>query len=103
MLFQALAIEHPRISFTFVLPGTIEGDFRASAVDTPRNSPLIIHENDPNKYGLRRGAVAARCIQAIDCKEKTVIMPLYMRFGHLLYWIWPAYIEWKARVKYNFR
>ncbi|OJA19699.1 hypothetical protein AZE42_08388 [Rhizopogon vesiculosus] len=103
LLFQALAIEHPRISFTFFLPGTIEGDFRASAVDTPLNSPPVIHEADPNKHGLRRGAVAARCMQAIDRKEKTVIMPVIMRFGHLLYWIWPAYVEWRARVKYNFR
>ncbi|KAG0703439.1 hypothetical protein DFH29DRAFT_916352 [Suillus ampliporus] len=103
VLFQALAIEHPRISFVSFLPGTIEGDFRASAVDTPLNSSPIIHEADPNKHGLRRDAVATRCIQAIDRKEKTVIMPQYMRGGLILYWIWPAYVEWRARVKYNFR
>jgi hypothetical protein len=33
MLFRALAIEHPSISFNFICPGTIEGNFRASAVD----------------------------------------------------------------------
>ncbi|KAG1741818.1 uncharacterized protein EDB91DRAFT_1129532 [Suillus paluster] len=103
VLFQALAIEHPRISFVCFLPGTIEGDFRASAVDTPPNSSPIIHEADPNKHGLRREAVARRCIQAIDRKEKIVIMPQYMRVGHILYWIWPAPVEWRARVKYNFR
>lgn len=103
ILFQALAIEHPRISFVSFLPATIEGDFRASAVDTPLNCSPVIHEADPNKHGLRREAVAIRCVQAIDRKEKTVFMPQYMRIGHLLYWIWPAYVEWRARVKYNFR
>jgi hypothetical protein len=24
------------------------------------------------------------------------------RFGHFLYWIWPSFIEAKARAKYNF-
>ncbi|KAG9104583.1 hypothetical protein FRC06_001049 [Ceratobasidium sp. 370] len=33
VLFQSLAIEHPRIKFTNIIPSTIEGDFRASAVD----------------------------------------------------------------------
>ncbi|KAG1852445.1 hypothetical protein DFJ58DRAFT_791043 [Suillus subalutaceus] len=103
VLFQALAIEHPRISFISFLPATIEGDFRASAVDTSPNSSPVIHEADPNKHGLRREVVATRCIQAIDRKEKTVFMPQYMRIGHILYWIWPAYVEWRARVKYNFR
>jgi short-subunit dehydrogenase len=103
ILFQALAIEHPHILFTLFLPGTIEGDFRASAVDTLPNSQPVIHEADPNKYGLRRGAVAERCIRAIDHKEKTVIIPQYMRFAHLLYWIRPAIVEGIASAKYNFR
>ncbi|KAH7906894.1 hypothetical protein BJ138DRAFT_1015437 [Hygrophoropsis aurantiaca] len=104
VLFQALSIEHPSINFTFFLPGTIEGDFRASAVDTPRDeSAPRIHEADPNKHGLRREAVAARCIHAVDRMEKTVIIPRYMRLGHFVYWIWPAFIEWRARIKYNFR
>lgn len=33
MLFRALAIEHPSIAFNYICPGTIEGNFRASAVD----------------------------------------------------------------------
>jgi NAD(P)-dependent dehydrogenase (short-subunit alcohol dehydrogenase family) len=33
MLFRALAIENPGISFSYICPGTIEGNFRASAVD----------------------------------------------------------------------
>ncbi|KAH7884080.1 hypothetical protein F5I97DRAFT_1898124 [Phlebopus sp. FC_14] len=103
LLYQALSIEHPSISFTFMLPGTIEGDFRASAVDNPPGSSVAkIHEADPNKNGLKREMAAARCIRAIDHQEKAVFTPPYLRLGHLLYWIWPAYVEWRARVKYNF-
>ncbi|KAF9235848.1 hypothetical protein BU15DRAFT_50848 [Melanogaster broomeanus] len=104
LLYQALSIEHPSIAFTFVLPGTIEGDFRASAVDTPPGASVPkIHEADPNKHGLKREAVADRSIRAIDTGEKVVFMPLYFKSAHLVYWLWPAFIEWRAKVKYNFR
>ncbi|KAH7923772.1 NAD(P)-binding protein [Leucogyrophana mollusca] len=103
VLFQSLAIEHPDITFTFFLPATIEGDFRSSAVDRHLNgSSPRLHEADPNKHGMKRGVVAARCIRAIDNGEKTVFIPRYMRIGQLLYWIWPAFTEWRARVKYNY-
>ncbi|KAI5992231.1 hypothetical protein EDD15DRAFT_2445475 [Pisolithus albus] len=98
MLFQALQIEHPSINFTFVLPATIEGNFRASAVDNPPNwtgAPKV-HEADPNKHGLKREVVARQCICVID-------ILCYFRAAQVLYWLWPALIEWRARVKYNFR
>lgn len=97
VLYQALSIEHPSINFTFFTPSTVEGDFRASAVDS---GP--VRESDPNKHGLKREDVAMRCIEAVDTYEKTVFMPRIMRFGHLLYWIWPSFVEWRARKKYNF-
>lgn len=97
VLYQALSIEHPSINFTFFTPSTIEGDFRASAVD---KGPTV--ELDPNKYGLKREAVARRCIEAIDAYERTIFMPRIMRLGHLLYWIYPSFVEWRARKKYNF-
>lgn len=99
LLYQALSIEHPGITFSFVLPSTVEGDFRASAVD---KGP--VREKDPNKKGnaLKREVVAWRCVQAVDRHEKTVFLPLTMRFGNLLYWLWPSFVEWRARVKYNF-
>ncbi|KAJ6505798.1 hypothetical protein C8R47DRAFT_967631 [Mycena vitilis] len=96
-LYQALAIEHPRIAFTHFLPSTVEGDFRASAVDGGK-----VREADPNKTGLKREAVARRCITAIEGQEKNVFMPWSMGPGHLLYWVWPGFVEWRARVKYNF-
>jgi short-subunit dehydrogenase len=104
LLYQALSIEHPSIAFTFILPGTIEGDFRASAVDNPPGAPAPkIHEADPNKHGLKREAVADRCMRAIDKAEKMIFTPGYFRAGHISYWVWPTFIEWRARVKYNFK
>ncbi|KXN85138.1 hypothetical protein AN958_11628 [Leucoagaricus sp. SymC.cos] len=97
LLYQALAIEHRGISFSLVMPSTVEGDFRASAVDGGS-----VREQDPNTHGLKREAVADRCIQAVDDREKTVFMPRLMRLGHLLYWLMPSFIEWRARVKYGF-
>ncbi|CAA7266434.1 unnamed protein product [Cyclocybe aegerita] len=97
VLYQALSVEHPRISFSFFVPSTVEGDFRASAVDS---GP--VRELDPNKYGLKREDVARRCITAVDDQEKTVFMPGLMRYAHLLYWLWPSFIEGKASKKYNF-
>ncbi|KIL58811.1 hypothetical protein M378DRAFT_15277 [Amanita muscaria Koide BX008] len=98
LLFQALAIEHPRIKFTHVLPGTVEGEFRAGAVD---GGP--VREKDPNKHGLKKEAVARRAIQAVDEGEKNVFMPWTMRAGHLGYWLAPFVIEWIASKKYNFQ
>ncbi|KIJ97968.1 hypothetical protein K443DRAFT_681113 [Laccaria amethystina LaAM-08-1] len=97
VLYQSLSIEHPNISFSLILPSTVEGDFRASAVDS---GP--VREVDPNKHGLKREDVARRCITAADAGEKTVFMPPFVRYGHLLYWIWPSFVEWRARRKYNF-
>jgi NAD(P)-dependent dehydrogenase (short-subunit alcohol dehydrogenase family) len=97
VLYQALSIEHPSVNFSFIIPSTIEGDFRASAVD---KGP--IYEQDPNKHGLRREDVARRCIKAVDTYEKTVFMPRSMRLGHILYWIYPSFVEWRARRKYNY-
>ncbi|KAJ7473964.1 hypothetical protein FB451DRAFT_1002785, partial [Mycena latifolia] len=96
-LYQALAIEHPAIAFAHLLPSTVEGDFRASAVDGG-----TVREADPNKTGLKRTAVARRCVISIEDGEKNVFMPWAMGPAHLLYWLWPRLIEWGARVKYNF-
>lgn len=79
------------------MPSTVEGDFRASAVDS---GP--VRESDPNKHGLKKEAVAARCIQAVDRKEGTVFMPETMRYAHLLYWIWPSLVNHFAMKKYNY-
>ncbi|KAJ3795114.1 NAD-P-binding protein [Lentinula aff. detonsa] len=104
LLYQALAIEHPSVRFSFVLPSSVEGDFRASAVD---QSPL---DNQPTQTipkpnstpGLRVTDVGKRCIDAVDYSEKVVFMPSTMKLGHILYLIWPWFIEKKAMQKYGF-
>ncbi|KAI0661549.1 NAD-P-binding protein [Cubamyces menziesii] len=98
LLYQSLAIEHPSIAFTYVLPSTVEGDFRASAVD---GGP--VREADPSKHGLKRDAVAKRCLEAVDQREKAVFIPTFTgRVGHLGYWLFPSIIERIAARKYNY-
>jgi short-subunit dehydrogenase len=97
ILYQSLSIEHPSVNFSYVLPSTVEGNFRASAVD---GGP--VREGDPNQSGLKREIVAQRCIRAIDAREKIVFIPGFFRFAQLLSWIWPSYIQHKAAQKYHF-
>jgi len=98
MLYQALSIEHPSIRFSLAIPATVQGDFRSSAVDGGQ-----VRELDPNKHGLRPEDVANKCVKAVDAGQKFVFLPyLYTRAGHLLYWLVPDYVEWRAGVKYNF-
>ncbi|TFK93989.1 NAD(P)-binding protein [Polyporus arcularius HHB13444] len=98
LLYQSLAIEHPSIAFSYIIPATVEGDFRASAVDGG-----LVREADPNRHGLKRTVVAKRCIDMIDHGEKAAFMPAwYGRVGHFGYWLAPSIIEWLAGRKYNF-
>lgn len=99
VLYQALSIEHPSIAFTNIIPATIDGNFRASAVD----AGTVRRESNEKGRVLNRTQVAKRCVLAVDRHEKTVFLPGGMRFAHILYWVWPALVEWRARVKYNFQ
>ncbi|EJD04231.1 NAD-binding protein [Fomitiporia mediterranea MF3/22] len=98
ILYQSLAIEHPKVHFTSILPGTIEGAFRASAVDGG-----LVRESDPNRSGLKREVVARRCIQAVDRQERDVFMQGFYRFAPVLYYsLCPGLIEWVASKKYKY-
>ncbi|KAF5378672.1 hypothetical protein D9757_009529 [Collybiopsis confluens] len=104
LLYQALSIEHPSINFSFVLPSTVQGDFRASAVDVP---PVNANENSSTPQstitsGLKIEYVARRCVQAADESRKVVFLPEVMGIGHLLYWLWPSFVEKRAMKKYGF-
>ncbi|KAF9257760.1 NAD(P)-binding protein [Marasmius fiardii PR-910] len=99
ILYQSLAIEHPSIRFSFILPSTVEGDFRASAVDVDDEGA---QPPSWNSEGLKIHNVAQRCIAAVDRGEKLVFVPATMQLGHLLYWLWPSFIERKAMKKYGF-
>ncbi|QRW00325.1 short chain dehydrogenase [Ceratobasidium sp. AG-Ba] len=95
LLFQSLAIEHPRIKFTNVIPATIEGDFRASAVDGGEVREVL-------KGALKKQTVAQAIMNGVDTEARNVWLPSTMRVGLFLYWIWPGLIERMARKKYNF-
>ncbi|KAI0089963.1 hypothetical protein BDY19DRAFT_888504 [Irpex rosettiformis] len=98
LLYQSLMIEHPQITFTTAIPGTIEGNFRASAVD---QGP--VREADPNKRGLKADYVARKCVEAVDSQQREVLLPYWpCRLGHLLYWLFPGVAERMARKMYKF-
>lgn len=112
LFFQSLSIEHPAIAFSSVLPASIEGDFRGSAVDAPTPSTATNNREEevdgqegkkkkPEKK-LRRDAVAQASIDAVDFGTRTAWMPGWYRIAHALYWIWPAFIERGARKKYGY-
>ncbi|KAG8930227.1 hypothetical protein FRC02_004486 [Tulasnella sp. 418] len=95
ILFQSLSIEHPLVQFSHVLPATVEGDFRAGAVDGGG-------VREDLKGALDRNTVAKECLKAVDNGTKVVWLPKMMRIGHLLYWLMPSIVEGVAAKKYNF-
>ena len=95
-----LPIDHPLITFTHLLPFTVEGEFRAGAFD---GGAVNMSETDPNKHRLKKGHVARRCIRAVDCGEQTVFIPRMMRAAMWVYWLVPGVVEWFARRKYRFQ
>ncbi|KAI0312889.1 hypothetical protein OF83DRAFT_1143849 [Amylostereum chailletii] len=97
-LYQALAIEHSKVSFTYILPSTVQGNFRSSAVDVDTGA----EDTTPNRVGLTPEAVALRSQQAVDNGEKVVFYPSSYRWAQLLYWLWPSFVERKAAKKYHF-
>ncbi|KAI0259322.1 NAD(P)-binding protein [Gloeopeniophorella convolvens] len=97
-LYQALSIENPSINFSYVLPSTVEGNFRLSAVDL---GPT--REANPAQAGLKREVVAEQCIRAIDTRERTVFTPAIYRYAQLLFWFYPSWVERKASKKYNYK
>ncbi|KAI0388740.1 short-chain dehydrogenase [Xylariaceae sp. FL0594] len=100
LLFQSLAIEHPEIAFTFVLPATIEGNFRSSAVDADPDQPM----DETNKKGLSQHYVAGRCTDAVDRGLRGNVVIPWVPYGiaRHLYNLWPSFIEKQARKKYDF-
>lgn len=105
MLFRALSIEHPRISFSHICPGTIQGNFRASAVDVVGARVTVpnggVRENLDGAMSARD--VAKRCIRMVDEGQTGVeIIPLKYKAGFFLSWLFPAWIDKKARQKYDF-
>jgi short-subunit dehydrogenase len=101
LLFKSLAIEHPRITFINLLPATIEGNFRTGAVDAHLGG---VREDDPNIHGLKIDHVAQKSVARMDQGTRgDVFLPWFpYAIGRYLYDIWPAFVEDRARKKYNF-
>ncbi|KAF8588446.1 NAD(P)-binding protein [Ramaria rubella] len=95
LLFQALSIEHPEVHFASIIPATVEGNFRASAVD---GGPV----RESLSSALKKDQVARECVHAIDIGRRTLWLPWWYRVAHLAYWIYPPLVEAIARKKYNF-
>ena len=51
-LYQALAIEHPSIAFSYILPSTVQGLFRASAVDAVGAAVALAHQELVEDYSF---------------------------------------------------
>lgn len=51
---------------------------------------------------LKVDYVADRIVKAADYGEKNVWMPAHYQLGHLLYWLFPSFVERRASAKYNF-
>ncbi|KAG9001522.1 hypothetical protein FRB90_011597 [Tulasnella sp. 427] len=96
LLFQSLAMEHPKIKFSHVLPGTIQGDFRKAACDGAGPT-------ETSDKALKVDSVADTSIDAIDRAVKTTFMPWHYRWAHLLYWLAPSVVESGAQRKYKWR
>ncbi|KAH9940979.1 NAD(P)-binding protein [Amylocystis lapponica] len=98
MFYQVLAIEHPSVAFTFAIPATVRGEFRASAINGVSKEQAAKEQG-----GLRQDVVAKRCVQAVDVGEKRIFMPwLLGRETHTLYWIIPSFLEWQISRTYKF-
>jgi hypothetical protein len=53
--------------------------------------------------GISPDRVADTSIRAIDTQDsRPIFMPSTMRYAHWLYWIWPGFVEERARRKYGF-
>ncbi|KAI0019208.1 NAD(P)-binding protein [Xylariomycetidae sp. FL0641] len=111
LLFQSLAIENPRVAFAHVLPATLEGSFRASAVDADPKSREgeekeegTEQEVTPSTRGLKLDFVARKCMEAVDAQVRgNVVLPWFpYALAHHLYYLWPSFIEQQARKKYNY-
>jgi hypothetical protein len=80
-----------------MIPSTIEGSFRKSAVD----DASAVVEDDPDTHGLKREYVARKCIRAVDEAAQMVFLPAHYVFSQPLSWLVPWYIEGRARTKYH--
>lgn len=95
MAYQSIAIEHPQIQFSYVLPSTVQGSFRASAVDAGPSRE--------SQGGLLPEDVAHACVRAVDSGQRIVHLPFFGSAIHLLQILAPSVVAFGARRKYNYQ
>ncbi|KIM31064.1 hypothetical protein M408DRAFT_327957 [Serendipita vermifera MAFF 305830] len=95
MLFRSLAIEHPSIAFNYICPGTIEGSFRASAVDGGDVREAL-------DGALKIEEVASRCMRMVDHNEGLVMVPWKYTPALWLSLLVPWFTDRKAAEKYGY-
>ena len=81
------------------MPGTIKGDFHTSAVD---GGSMREASSGQNQKGLNGGRVANNCIGVVGYRKKRAFLPGFHAISHLLYWLFPSFIEARAREEYQF-
>lgn len=96
MLFRSIAIENPLVQFSFIIPATVEGNFRASAVD---GGPIRENTSD----ALPQGYVAEQVVRAVDTGNKMLFLPSTYWFIHAISWLLPSVVERGAKRKYGFK
>jgi short-subunit dehydrogenase len=96
MLYRSLALEHPKIHFAHVCPATIQGNFRASAVDGGQPREVLADALSPDE-------VAEKSIRMVDRKEGIVIIPFKYFLGLLASWVAPWITERYASKKYTYK
>ncbi|KAI0694295.1 hypothetical protein C8T65DRAFT_744410 [Cerioporus squamosus] len=96
--YHSLAIEHPWITFTSVLPSTVRGEqFFDNAADGGK-----VRGQDPESYGLSHEEVVRGVLDAVDRGQTTVWMPSRGRTAFFLYWLFPGFITKVARKRYGY-
>ena len=99
LLFQTLAIEHPYIAFTLVVPAPVRGE--GFFVDAVGGGAARM---DMRTYGLAPDVVARRSVRAVDAGEGVVFIPgAKARFAHFMYWIYPSFIARTVSKMYSWK
>ncbi|KAH6574381.1 hypothetical protein BASA82_000688 [Batrachochytrium salamandrivorans] len=107
--FNALRIElaYTGVSVCIVLPGTVNTDFRASAVDsdvpgTATHSAIAKVADQKRRGGISSEACAAYMIRAADRGDRLVYLPSMYFFAHWAYVVFPDLVDYFAAMKYGF-
>lgn len=98
--FNSLRIEVQKYGVSVVLacPGTIDTDFRISALD---------HTDESVQQKLSKGIKPDKCarivIRGADEKRREIHIPSYYKIAVILSFLFPSFIDRMAATKYNYQ